>query len=110
MEQDPNMPILTFEEFSEKHPENPRMFPPKYNNFRLFFEGDPTRIKKPYFQQLLKENPSLVFKIIHQFQELQRTMDFNDSRREMIKDIEPDMYEAYKLMRSYGAEDEDLLR
>lgn len=110
MEKDPNMQVLTFEEFKAEHPERPRMFPPKYNNFRLFFEGDPNYIESPYFKQLCEENPALVLKIILQFQQLDHSMDFNDSKRDGVKFIEPDMYEAYKLMRSYGAEDEDLLR
>jgi hypothetical protein len=108
MEKEPKSPILTFEEFSAKHPEKPKMFPPRYNNFRLFFEGEPVHIRKPYFIQLCEEHPALVSKIYNQFQKLQEMMDFNDSRREAIKHIEPDMYEAYKFMRSYGAENEDL--
>lgn len=110
MEGEPTLQILSYEEFTERDHERPGIIAPRYNNFKLFFEDDPIRTKKPYFQQLLKEHHELVSKIIRQFQELEQMFDFNDSRREAIKDIEPDMYEAYKLMRSYGAEDEELFR
>ena len=99
-EQEPK--ILSFEEFSKDQ---------RYNNLYLYFvAGRASEIHRknaPYYDQFAQENPELVADICDKIQNKRdRRLDPAESLRPFLRDL----YEAYKIMRGYGASDVDLFR
>jgi hypothetical protein len=115
MEQTPqNIPtpeseeILTFEEFSHRDEDEW----PYYNNFFKYFDDDYLaddiyRIHD-YYKKFESEHSSLATLLRDETKKRKEsyksTMKFHNS----LKDIENNLYKAYKIMRSYGVSDQEL--
>ena len=96
-------PILSFEEFVAS---NPRTGYPRYNNFFGYFDSQMAVFYKdePHYVRFEKENPELTEKIKQGVANRDRSVDSNVALQPII----PDLYEAYKIMRSYGVSDDML--
>ena len=103
LEQNPN--VLAFDVFTHVDAETGT---PRYNNFfAQFLEGEFfMRIYRetPYFERLATEHPGLVVELSRKVQEAS----LQKEKMSALKLLEPEMYEAYKFMRSYGATDAEL--
>ncbi|MFA6428100.1 MAG: hypothetical protein WCW02_00955 [Candidatus Buchananbacteria bacterium] len=100
-------PILSFEEFSLRGPDNR----PRYENFFLFFaKADPEAYDgyhdKLCYKKFIAENPELN-QILNN--KVQAVIDSKIlSRSKSFKEFDDQLYEAYKIMRGYGVSDEEL--
>ena len=94
---------IPFERFVS--PPEPERMGPTYNNFMLFFtdnEGFATkRESSRAFQRFAKENPDVESKLTHRISEILKSRDPQNPRDKQLKEIEADLYEAYKIMLSY---------
>ncbi|MFA5792944.1 MAG: hypothetical protein WC897_03695 [Candidatus Gracilibacteria bacterium] len=92
--------ILTFKEFTVRNPI------PRYNNLVLYFitnwSGHLHR-RQAHFQRFQKENPELEERL------RQGLMSLKYFTGELVEPYDADLYEAYKIMRSYdGVSDRNL--
>jgi hypothetical protein len=94
-------PILSFEEFSH------RDTIPRYNNFFLYFSAGAgeTYRQATHYQRFAQENPELARTLCDK---IQNQRDRQLSTSESLKPFDADLYEAYKIMRSYGVSDREL--
>jgi len=98
---------LTFEEFVER--DNPSLpGHPRYDNFPMYF------MPKGMAPQLRNTQPFLRFQVEHHDLEARLThsitnLDRSKDKSEALKPYEPDLYQAYLILHSYGVSDEDLL-
>jgi hypothetical protein len=102
---EPEPEILTLEEFVREKPSSG----PTYNNFYFYFAPDSAfgyfKVLQEPFKRLSSEHPDMVASLSNKIQNL-----LNDQRNywSYLKSYEAELYEAYKIMRSYGASDEEL--
>ena len=100
-EQNGQEDILTEEEFIQ---EDTDIKYPKYNNFVIYFFDKgiavPIYQAADFFKRFKEEHSDLE-------QKLHNNISKGNSFS-YWQQFEPDLYEAYKIMRSYGASDEDL--
>ena len=98
-------PALTFEEFTKKSGGHAY-----YNNFIAPFmgEGIATSIYKnlPHNKRFAAENPELYESISRQIQAADPTTEHGWSGK--LESVEPELYEAYLIMKEYGLSDEEL--
>jgi len=97
-----NEPI-DFEEFSGRT----EIRIPKYNNLISYFNVGGMNAwyaEQEFFKRFKRENPKLEEKIRKGVVNSRSVCDSTD----FLKSIEPELYEAYKIMREYGASDADL--
>lgn len=91
---------------------------PTYNNFFCFFypgkQGDRYR-EKDFYSKFARENSEMIDKLYSKMLEIdnRREQEEKQGREksgigELLKPIEADLYEAYKIMRRYGASSENL--
>jgi len=100
--------ILSFGEFSHRDTESG---PPKYNNlFFYFFHADVANDwtreiykKKKHYQRFVSEYPEMVELLNKKINSIR-----DQHRSEDLKPFDGDLYDAYKIMRSYGVSDKDL--
>ena len=93
--------LLATEEFSKPG----HLGIPKYNNLILYFMKGmfaEAKQEEPWFQQLQQEHPNLAADLSNGIADLQI------NSMEDLKPFEANLYEAYKIMREYGASDEEL--
>ena len=93
-------PVLKLEEFAERDKFNH----PHYNNFYMYFRTGgyaEARKSKPYFQRFLKEHKD---KYDFLFGEV------NMRSGNSLQEVEGQMYEAYKILRGYGATNDNLTK
>ena len=89
--------ILSFEEFRHREPNSNK----RYNNFHIYFgNGLLSEIfqKQKYYKKFKSEHLDMVISLRKKMESLQGTS-------KSLAYIEKDLYEAYKIMRSYGASD-----
>ena len=91
-------PILTFEEFSLCNPYA------RYNNFFLYFSGWEVYMEKEYYKRFVFEHPDMAAELCDKIQNRKQSY----STKESLKPFTKNLYEAYKIMRSYGVSDKDL--
>ncbi len=110
MEQTPPQPspettpkILTFEEFSFR---DEKSNTPKYNNFFLYFL-DPGHLKTEVYKKFQSENPDMARLLCDKIEDVQMKA-LLCGTSEALKPFDRDLYEAYKIMRSYGFSDKEL--
>lgn len=102
--------ILSFEEFTARD----RVQIPRYNNFILFFYTTGAGIQfreKSFFQKFQQENPVLERRLTTEIMALDtKACDSqgNSIFITKIQKLDADLYEAYKIMKSYGATDTEL--
>lgn len=96
--------ILSFEEFKSGE------VVPRYNNFHLHFcnYGVDSNISagaiyrnRPYYQRFSQEHPDLAKRLCTQVSDLR-------ARRLSVESLQSEIYEAYKIMKSYGVSDNEL--
>lgn len=93
--------ILSFEEFTARTPS------PKYNNLVLYFttgeNGEKFYRSQAHFQKFLEEHPELEKRLRIGI------MSLNYFSGETFKPFDRDLYEAYKILRTYeGVSDGNL--
>lgn len=97
-------PVLDFDSFKELNAEDM----PRYNNFFMFFFDDPffgqMYREKPYFERFKKEHPDFEEELTSAIGKANRDL----GTLAMLKPFEKKLYEAYKIMRSYGVSDQEL--
>ena len=98
-EQEPK--ILSFEDFTHRDPVA------RYNNLFLYFAGESGEDyrKKAHYQRFAQENPEMAGSLCDK---IQNQRDKSMWTSESLKPFDQDLYEAYKIMRSYGVSDRDL--
>jgi hypothetical protein len=96
--------LLSFEEFSNRGEYGDC---PRYNNFFLHFDTATlnSRNKKKYYLKFKSEHKDLA-KLLCDF--IQELVSKPVPRSEPLKKVDRELYEAYKIMRGYGASDKDL--
>ena len=94
--------ILSLEEFARRSP-----IYPKYNNFFLYFAGGTGSIyiRREYYKRFAEEHPDIDTTL---FDKIQNRDKRGKSTSESLKPFDADLYEAYKIMRSYGVSDREL--
>ena len=96
-------PVLSFNEFCDRT-KNPPSTIPRYNNFFFYFlpgpTGDSYRRAK-HFLRFLSEHPDLNILLCEKMNNI-------DDSSDSLLPYEPNLYEAYKIMRGYGVSDGDL--
>lgn len=94
--------LLSFEEFIAPN----QYGHPKYNNFFAYFDRDPNGDfrSQPHYQRFEHENPVLATNLISKIS----NRDIRLGTAESLKPFERDLYEAYKILKSYGISDDDL--
>ena len=102
-EPSPEQRILTFEKFSERDESNY----PRFGNFYAYFDNDPDGIyrDKPHFVRFERENPELSASLQEKIRN-RRVQTGNTSGS--LRPFDQDLYEAYKIMKSYGISDRAL--
>ena len=114
--------ILSFEEFRKKNDYGQA----EYNNFPAFFKKNKNDIERPayennpYYQQFLKEHPEKASKLSELVEKLSDLRDEIDTLKDLkridtsldskLEEIEKALYDAYVIMRNYGALDFDLFK
>ena len=97
--------ILSFEEFSYRGQDE--QYPPHYNNFFLYFSDFGHRRTKDYFLKFRSEQAALATSLCGK---VQRLLIEKVPRSEALRSVDRELYEAYKIMRSYGISDRDLFK
>ncbi|OGI64080.1 hypothetical protein A3H53_04200 [Candidatus Nomurabacteria bacterium RIFCSPLOWO2_02_FULL_40_10] len=94
--------ILSFEEFSDRTLDAPSTIP-RYNNFFMFFSSGVGKIyrQQKCYKKFLSEHPDKAMSLCDKLQSCNYTS-------ESLKPLDRELYEAYKIMRSYGISDKDL--
>ncbi|MEK9181826.1 MAG: hypothetical protein AAB786_02280 [Patescibacteria group bacterium] len=99
---------MSFEEFINRNSYPPSTIP-NYNNFYLYFIGgkfwDQINEKRVHYQKFAFEHPEIVLSLRNK---IQNQIDKSKNRSEALKPFDKDLYEAYKIMRGYGASDKEL--
>lgn len=95
---------LTFEEFVERDPIRPM---PRYDNFYLYFMT--TNLsqefrKRPFFQRFQEEQPDLEERLTMGIMNRDRSLGISES----LRPFDSDLYQAYLIMRGYGASNKEL--
>lgn len=94
---------IPFEKFV--NPPEPDRMGPTYNNFMLFFtdnEGFASKRESSLaFQRFMKEHSELEQRLTSRISEILKSRDPQKPRAIQLKEIEADLYEAYKIMLSY---------
>jgi hypothetical protein len=103
---------LTFEEFSHREPllsEDPTVCLIKYNNFPMYFEDNSmiseSLKKSDFYKRFTSEYPDLLLSLRDK---IQNKLDKTKNTSERLKPFDKDLYEAYVIMRRYGATDGEL--
>jgi hypothetical protein len=102
--------ILSIEEFVQRS-HNDRGHP-TYNNFPIFFKKEAGLVgmfykNNPLLIRFAQENPEIYAELCEKVELAFNSKEFtNDSDK--LKPIHNDLYEAYKIMREYGATDHEL--
>lgn len=112
--------VLTFEEFSFREPLTG--YPqfdgmPCYNNFVLHFiddskfDGYVTKHYKntPHYKRFVAEHSDLAARLNEKMQAIYYNRSANSSFSTILKPLDKELYEAYKIMRGYGASDKELI-
>jgi hypothetical protein len=103
---EPGPKVLSFEEFIFRDPE--LYLIPRYNNFFMHFIGPglfgDIYKESPWYQKFASEHSDMVELLENKI----RNKDKSNSTAEALKPFERELYEAYKIMRGYGASDTDL--
>ena len=109
MEQKPptieSEPILTFEEF--RKPDSIGI--PHYNNFYFHFSSGSGFIESIYkeqkpYKRFEREHTDMTVSLCTKIQNMDNSVTISES----LKSCEAELYEAYKIMRGYGASDQEL--
>ena len=100
-------PVLSFEEFSRRYatPNDPA---PRYNNFFFYFnkgEGGRRFREKEHYKKFANEHPDIATSLC---EKIGNQRDEKHGASQSLKPFDRDLYEAYKIMRTYGVEDKDL--
>ena len=99
---------LSFEEFTNRNcRDGAHIGVPKYNNFFMHFAGgDGARYReKPMYQRFSRENPEKAASLCDKIQnQMDRTIDTGEA----LRHFDAELYEAYKIMKSYGASDREV--
>jgi len=113
-------PLLSFGEFKAT---DENLGHKKYNNFmmRLLMENNSLAIWDPerkanatnkFFYRLKEESPELIDPLmekIREYQKIPREKLKEERAMSLLNEIEPDLFEVYKILKGYGADDyEDL--
>jgi len=103
--------VLTFEQFIAPSPSQPTLSP-AWNNIYLIWSPEgmgyhESYLKDDFYKRFQAENPELDSKLYNAISEIIKTKSLN-ARIAALQPYLNDLYEAYKLMRSYGASDVDL--
>ena len=86
--------VMTYDEFIERDPK------PAYSNFIWYFtESYPTKRQEPVFVRFMSEHADLAKDLTKKMDELLTKRGV--SRNDLLKEIEPELYEAYKIMINY---------
>lgn len=86
--------VLTYDEFIERDPN------PAYSNFIWYFtESYPTKRQEPVFVRFMKEHADLANDLTKKMDELLTKRGV--SRNDLLRQVEPELYEAYKIMIGY---------
>ena len=96
--------MLSFEEFIKRNERSGHL---KHDNFYMHFSiGFQSELKRQseYFKKLASEHPDLVESLTGKLAPL------GTVTTDELVPYEREMYEAYIIMRGYGASDEELLR
>ncbi|MEK7128603.1 MAG: hypothetical protein AAB933_03520 [Patescibacteria group bacterium] len=94
------------EEFSNRTLDYPSTIP-NYNNFFLFFVSGPSgdvHRKKKHFERFVSEHPSLNLTLHNGIGDIPPYSDVSEN----LKPYDQNLYEVYKIMRSYGVSDKEL--
>lgn len=91
---------LTFEDFTAKIPGTEA---PTHNNFYLFFVRGSWHQRKPQFQRFSAENPELTARLVKKI-----TGDDEGASAATSTKFDEELYEAYKIFKSYSYTDEEL--
>ena len=98
-------PILTFEEFTSRDSHGV----PRHNNFYLHFCNDGMFVEgykqQAYYKKFASKNPTMTKELNYK---IQNKLDTSNGTAKGLEPFERDLYEAYKIMRSYGVSDIDL--
>ena len=96
-----NRDVLTFEEFISRDSHGAA----KHNNFYMHFEGAPHYVNTTHYRRFTNENPDLAASLSHKIRQRDKRP---YSMTQQLQPFEQDLYEAYKIMRSYGVSDREL--
>lgn len=94
--------ILSFEEFSHRDPK------PRYRNFFAYFAGGfagETYRKSAHYKRFAEKHPDMAEALCDKIQ-TQRNVD--QATEDSLAPFDRDLYEAYIIMRGYGASDSEL--
>ncbi len=102
-------PILSFEEFTA--PDKNLVSLPHYNNFFLCFGKSENFIYEmyrnlPHVKRFIAEHPDMYEKICKHVEKIDP--EYNNKIHDHLPELEPELYEAYKIMKGYGFSDEAL--
>ena len=101
--------ILTFKQFNERIPfGSVKVEAPRYRNFFLrFIEiGHVAKFirKETYMVRFQKEHPTLDRTLCEKVTKLMKYKD----RSKALKQVDKELYKAYRILKSYGISDKDL--
>lgn len=94
--------VLTYEQFIRRFGEGNAVI---YNNFLLFFSDNEGYISKresnESFRRFRKEYPELEQTLTEKISAILKSRDPKNPRAVLLKDVEPALYEAYRIMMTY---------
>jgi len=93
--------FMSFEEFTRRNPS------PRYNNLVLYFYttgSGPLYRQAEHFKRFEQEHPDLERRLREGLMSLSGGFSYSEDLRQH----DADLYEAYKIMRSYGVSDRDI--
>ncbi|MBP6884107.1 MAG: hypothetical protein KBC06_02650 [Candidatus Pacebacteria bacterium] len=93
--------MLSFEEFTTHYPDGRLRYNNIWLNFETGFVADIYR-GMAHYQRFSTEHPELTASLTQKIQNRSK------GSMEFLKPIEKDLYEVYKIMRSYGVSDTDI--
>ncbi len=99
--------VLTFEEFRYRDEADV----PKYDNFFIYFDGTEFAEfyrEKEYYKKFASEYPDIAESLCEKIQSKRNLSKNNLEFLKALESFERELYEAYKIMRSYGVSDQDL--
>ncbi len=94
-------PVLSFEEFILRD----KYGFPRYNNFHLYFTGWHYYINREHFKRFVSEHKAMAESLTKKVKSLAVENWINP---ELLKPLDRELYEAYKIMHSYGVADHNL--
>lgn len=99
----PEPKILSFEEFIRR---DPKWNHPHFNNFFLIFSrGGEIYRRHDFYKKFETAHPDMAASLCDK---IQNQIDFSVGEGKALIPYDRDLYEAYKLLRGYGALDKDL--